>query len=422
VLGIITTSLEIIVMEIKITKTINKLTIVTFLSLVSLNSYSEVYKWTDENGKTHYGDKPSELDNTEDISDKLPTDNSYNSSLTKPPVLTLKNAELITEHVLVDINNTAHLPYISYRLQEPLLPDARFLTVRAMNDSLWFSGNTGLVEFELNSGQWLHYDSSHKLPGDMVSDLEVDFDKLILEVRDWTGANSLSSARYYSFSSGRFRESEKKVKDVRAGGRFTTDNSDLQRNDFADSIHSGGYTWVSTYGDKRRQIEGGVYKLKPVSKQGKFYSVKNGLAHDYCYSLVQTKDRSIWVSHWEEERGLSVLRHDRRNWEVITHSKEGIELGGVDINAIEHILLIGQQRALVIYDTESGHAYSINEAMGLPGYIVSDVYVDKNKIAWITAYTYGSKGQSKAGLMKIEYADMINLFKKLKSEALDDMS
>lgn len=41
------------------------------LSLVSVCSHSEVFKWTDAQGRIHYGDKPPANSKAEDLSDKI---------------------------------------------------------------------------------------------------------------------------------------------------------------------------------------------------------------------------------------------------------------------------------------------------------------------------------------------------------------
>lgn len=55
------------------------LTIITLLLLASINVQAEVYRWTDSNGKVHYGDKkPAEK--AENISDKIKQQNIDTSS------------------------------------------------------------------------------------------------------------------------------------------------------------------------------------------------------------------------------------------------------------------------------------------------------------------------------------------------------
>jgi hypothetical protein len=158
-----------------------------------------------------------------------------------------------------------------------------------------------------------------------------------------------------------------------------------------------------------------VSVLKPLTKRGKQYTVRDGLAHPYCYDITASENNSVWVTHWKPERGLSVLNKYSRKWNQLKTSRNDVELGGVTIAAADNYILIGQQRALVIYDKRSGLAFVLDEASGMPGRIVSDISVDDDNI-WASAYTYTNKGSSRGGLVKIARSELGGLFERMKDE------
>ena len=54
-----------------LTSTMARYLCAVFLYLLTSYALSEVYQWTDKNGRTHFGDRPPEKVNSENISEKL---------------------------------------------------------------------------------------------------------------------------------------------------------------------------------------------------------------------------------------------------------------------------------------------------------------------------------------------------------------
>jgi hypothetical protein len=284
-------------------------------------------------------------------------------------------------------------------------------------DSVWFASDIGLIQFSKPDEQWYLYDRHTKLPGDTVNDLTADGNRLLLKIYD--GKHVLKNLQYVSFDieKNRFEKSRKTFDQARAGGSYTVKNSDVLSNSVFNVLHYEGRVWL-TSGSLKGGTDnwtGGVSVLKPLTKRGKQYTVRDGLSHPYCYDIASSENNSVWVTHWKPERGLSVLDKYSRKWHQLKTSLNGIALGGVNIAAIDHYILIGQQRALVIYDKRSGLAFELDEAYGMPGRIVSDVTVDGDYI-WVSAYTYTSKGSSRGGLAKIARSELGGLFQRMKEE------
>jgi len=399
----------------------NKL-IICLLCLVtsywSCNALGDIYRWVDDEGHTHYGDKPSRADKAEDITEQVEDRNVYTSVIGETFFTPFKNNHGldVTKYFTREDHGTP-LPFTSYSLQEPLLPDARLLKMLHRKDSIWIASDIGLLQFSKLDEQWYLYDRRTKLPGDTVNDLTLDGNRLLLKIYD--GKHTLTNLQHISFDveRNRFEKSRKTFDQARAGGSYTVRNSDILSNTVFNVLRYEGKVWLTTGALKggTDNWTGGVSVLKPLTKRGKQYTVRDGLAHPYCYDITASENNSVWVTHWKPERGLSVLNKYSRKWNQLKTSRNDVELGGVTIAAAGHYILIGQQRALVIYDKRSGLAFELDEASGMPGRIVSDITVDDEYI-WVSAYTYTNKGSSRGGLVKIARSELGGLFERMNDE------
>lgn len=384
----------------------------------SNNASSEIYRWVDDEGNVHYGDNPSRADQAEDISERVENQNIYKSVIGEIPFSPYKHGRVVTSSVTRE-DHAALLAFTSYTLQEPLLPKARLLEMVHRKDSIWFASDIGQIQFSKPDEQWYVYDKRTGLPGDTVHHLTLDGDRLLLNIYDRAGAHRLINPRHFWFDveNHRFRKSAITYDQARAGGSYTVKNSDILSNTIFNILHYANKVWLTTAAmkDGTKEWTGGVSALKPSSKRGRQYTVRDGLAHPYCYDITSSENNSVWVTHWKPERGLSVLNKYSRRWHPLKTSRNGIELGGVKIAAVDHYILIGQQRALVIYDKRSELAFELDETCGMPGRIVSDITVDDGYI-WVSAYTYTSKDSNRGGLVKFARSDLDGLFERIKDE------
>jgi len=375
-----------------------------------------IYHWTDADGNVHYGDRPSRTEQAEEISGQIRELNIIESV----PVDTLFTPYAsgrhgsITQYVTKE-NHADPLVFTTYALQTPLLPEARLLRMAHRKGSIWFASDSGLIRFDKASEQWYLYDKRSGLPGDTVHDLVVTADnRLLLKIYDRSAPHQLINARHFWFDveSGRFRAGTVTTEQARTGGDYTVENSDILSNTIFNVLHYDNRVWItSATMDRDTQAwSGGVSALTPATGRGRQYTVRDGLAHPYCYDIAASENNSVWVTHWEPGRGLSILDNQSRRWKRLGTSRNGVALGGVHIVAVDHYILIGQQRALVIYDRQTGLAFELDESRGLPGHIVSDITVDDDFV-WVSAYTYGREGSIQGGLMKIARSELDSLFK-----------
>jgi len=388
-----------------------------FVFLLSTNVFAadNIYRWVDENGRIHFGDR-ADPKNADDISSELQPNVVKSNTPKDIKFPALRRGQDITASVIRDLRS-GQFPMTVYRLLPPLLPKGRLLHIVRRKDALWFASDIGLISFYPKEESWQLFNKRNGLPGDTAYNITSDRGRLFLQIYDRTKNNSLGNNRQYWFDveQGTFEKTRKTIDQVNARGSYTPKNSDALGYDFQKALFFKNRLWLTythIYDKNRTRQDGGVVALHPINKRGRQFTTRHGLAHGYVYDITASKNDSVWVTHWEEERGISYLNNGNNRWRVIKKSKNGIELGGVRIAAVDQFILIGQQRALVIYDRDTKLAYSINEADGLPGYIVSDILVDGNDI-WVTAYGYARGGSDRGGLVHIKRDQLKGFFQAL---------
>jgi hypothetical protein len=144
---------------------------------------------------------------------------------------------------------------------------------------------------------------------------------------------------------------------------------------------------------------GGVSRLNLVTDEWRSFTVKDGLSRGYSCDLA-VDDREVWVAHWHEEVGVSLLDLSTETWTSVRHSSNGIEVGGVVLENDGDTLWMGQQRGLVELDKESRQAKLYTEREGIPGYIISGIDAGEDAV-WAAAYSYDRDGVRSSGIVRI---------------------
>jgi ligand-binding sensor domain-containing protein len=161
--------------------------------------------------------------------------------------------------------------------------------------------------------------------------------------------------------------------------------------------------WVALRGDYVTETkdfrDGGVARLESASGRWTSFGASDGLARSYCCD-VAADVREVWVAHWEEEIGLSVLDRASGRWRKVATSANGLDVGGVCLALDGDTLWVGQQGGLVRLDRRTLAATVLHETDGLPGYIVSAVEVGADAV-WASVYAYGVGGVRDSGLVRI---------------------
>jgi hypothetical protein len=326
----------------------------------------------------------------------------------------------VTRHIRITEGGITGLPMTVYQLQEPLLPDARLLDFREYDQRLWFSGNSGLISFDFTTGQWWHITRQHGLPRDTAYQIESVNNGVLLSLYDWKD-RSLGNNLTAIFNASGFDKTPLSLIQAKNQSAAFPVKQKLQ-GATTDVVRASDFNWFCVRGKHAgRDIgfqHGGVIRQNTLTDETKEFSTADGMGDDYCTSIARTDNGAIWVSHWNEEAGLSYLSDGSENWQHKSISGNGIELGGPSVFAKGRYVFIAQQRGLVIYDPKTDVAYQVLEEHGLPGFIVADVQFSSDGDVWATSYRYtrNGRGQEMAGAVRFSFRDVVRMFGGEKSE------
>lgn len=321
--------------------------------------------------------------------------------------------KLAYEDVTAFIKKTEHPRMTTYLIRGPL-EHCQVLRLACYQQLIAVGTSRGLLIFDRSNEQWRLYDRRHGIPGDRVYHLGfTDDGQVLMEVLDHDGPHSVKDVGVFRFDlktnkavdihnikGNVFRIESGYVTNYSRGlnllelstGRmraFDKANSDLQQTDFGTALLEGDRLWVSHYGGTNYKGEpygGGVTNLHVVTGKGKHYSVEDGLGDKYVGDLAVNRD-SVWATHGQEKKGLSVLDRYSDKWTHIKKSNNNLDIGGVTIFLNGEYLWVGQQRGLLRLNTRTMNADRYTERDGLAGYIVSSLVKEGDRL-WVASYAY----------------------------------
>jgi len=156
--------------------------------------------------------------------------------------------------------------------------------IKELNNILWVATNGGVFEFNLKTGTSKHYSTDTDLPHNKINDIFIDSHGIVWIATKSNGLVSLNSDKHYKIEGSGELE-------------FMAITEDKK-----------GDLWAATYGD-------GIFEFRHDSLN--FYTEKNGLKSDYCYSLITDAEGNIWVGH---RLALSKINTDTRK--IMTYGPE----------------------------------------------------------------------------------------------------
>lgn len=138
--------------------------------------------------------------------------------------------------------------------------------IDSRDNILWLATNGGVISIDLRTGKKQHYSTDTGLPHNKINDIFIDSKGSVWIATKSNGLVSLNTER---------------DKKIQAEG-----NAELEFTCITEDKY--GQIWAGTYGD-------GLFEFKEDSLF--YYSEKDGLKSDYCYSLVTDEEGNIWVGH-----------------------------------------------------------------------------------------------------------------------------
>jgi ligand-binding sensor domain-containing protein len=194
------------------------------------------------------------------------------------------------------------------------------------------------------------------------------------------------------------------IRDLDGGllDRYTPESTGLLHGDVHAVRVSGETVWFAMLGDHIQETDdfegGGVTRFNRRTGEWRSWSVGDGLVRSYSCDLA-VGENEVWVAHWHEESGLSVLDRRTGKWMEVVRSDNGIELGGVHLALDGKTLWIGQQKGLVRYETDTRAATHYTEDEGFPGRIVGGIAVSGGAV-WVGAYSRDTDGVRSSGVAR----------------------
>ncbi len=299
-------------------------------------------------------------------------------------------------------------------------PQGVFVT----DSGLWIGSDQGLVRYDSSQKIWTFYERSAGVPGDSVRVFDVLPDaSVVVSVNNQTAPGYGSGSRGYRFhpTSAKWTEIPRSGfysylrvgdsiytaglgssgvsvydRDFQLKTTFKKENSGIIHLSIADLAYDGRNVWMSSYGTHQRESNefqgGGVSLFDPRLNSWSTYTTKNGLAHSYC-SKMDLDEKEVWLTHWQEDRGLSIFDRKKKSWRVLSAAKNGIPLGGTQIALDGEMAWIGNQRTpLIRYNRKTGEAkaYTRVGEGAMPGGVVGDIKVTPDETIVLL---WGTKGQ-----------------------------
>jgi WD40 repeat protein len=314
-----------------------------------------------------------------------------------------------------------------YRLTGKL-SDTQLFKLDVAKEAIWIGTDKGLLKHEPRTGRWTLYGRNTGIPGELIYEPKVIKGGIAVNLANRTGPGTVASAGLYLFnpeeeSWSRLTNSGwdlhwdgknlwngtgngVQLRHIESGKDIHYDrkNSGLIHNVVHDIEVSNQSVWFATLGDYIKEKDdfdgGGVSRLDLTTGEWDSYSIGDGLARSYCCDLT-LDNREVWVAHWHENRGLSVMDLKTRRWTKILKSVNGVDVGGVHLAIDGGALWIGQQRGVVKLDRATRQAVHYTDREGLPGHIVGGITVGRDAV-WATAYTYTGQNRYASGIIKFK--------------------
>ena len=268
-----------------------------------------------------------------------------------------------------DIEVERHKSLTGYQFKDEIL-SLKTYDIAGDANYLWIGSDRGLLRYDKKKGSWTLHGNPEGLPGDFAWDVHLRDGKVTAEVLTIPKLGHANPVGFFELRPDTLMwvniQRKSKPSDLIVENKYRCEAS------------------LGTYDEKSSDFKGGNVTCYSIPDEAlrKRFELSNGLSHGYCYKIAYMGNK-LWVSHWEENRGLSVIDMATDEVRVIKESKNGLALGGRDLAVDGRYIWVGQSTGVVRFNTETLEAsrYSAHDD-GLPGCWVSGIAVDNNAV-WV---------------------------------------
>jgi ligand-binding sensor domain-containing protein/serine phosphatase RsbU (regulator of sigma subunit) len=224
------------------------------------------------------------------------------------------------------------------------------ITSIAVYDQGFYLGTgDGIYKFDKNSHETGHFNTLNQLPHNSIACVFMDSHKRLLFATRTSGIYQLN-------------EKDEPV------NLFPVGASEIEFKSIAEDEE--GSIWAATYGD-------GVYRFKNDSV---YHITSNlGLRNDYCYSIVNGINHSMWIGH-----RVGISRINTENMRVTKYDMNMGITGDCNPNAvyksITGVLFFGTTEGLISYDPSKESKRKVPPFQNITRVLISDKAYDPDQL------------------------------------------
>lgn len=286
----------------------------------------------------------------------------------------------ITSHVGIENRDG----FTIYRFKSELQPLLTY-NISVDGDFLWLGSKSGLIRYDKKENVWKMFGKQEGMPGDFAWNVDAKNGQVIAQVETIPKPGFANSVGFF--------ELDPKLLKWKKTSRRNTERFLI--------IKEKGLRCEDPYGTFDQQIQdfkGGYvacYTIPDNILKNKF-DVASGLSNGYS-SGIRFAEEKLWVAHWHEDRGLSVIDLATDRVSVLKKSVNGLKVGGRKLLVDGQYLWVTQFNGVLKLNMKSLEATFYGD---LPGYQVSDIVMDGDVI-WVALHGNDCAGDcGESGLIK----------------------
>jgi len=229
-------------------------------------------------------------------------------------------------------------------------------SIAIYDKGFYLATGDGIYQFDNNYRETGHFTTLNQLPHNNISCVFIDSQKRVLFATRTNGVYQLNDAG-------------------EPVNIFPVGESEIEFKSISEDAQGG--IWAATYGD-------GVYRFKHDSVY--HITASLGLKNDYCYSIVNGNNNSMWIGH-----RVGISRINTENMRVTKYDMNMGITGDCNPNAVYKSnsgnLYFGTTEGLVTYDPSKESKRKIPPFQNITKVLISDKAFDPNQqIAIVLPY------------------------------------
>lgn len=215
-------------------------------------------------------------------------------------------------------------------------------TITGDGKNIWIATNGGVISYNISNGNRTKFTTTERLPHNKINDILVDSRGDIWIATRTNGLYSITSLQEFPIEANTELEFVSLVED------------------------KNGELWGATNGD-------GVFHFS--KKSLKYYSTRNGLLSNYCYSITSDREGNIWVGHSSGLSRIETVSETVRKYSAEQGINANSNYNATLINFRQN-LVIGTSKGIIEIDPSNERKNLSPPILNIIGLKISDVDYD----------------------------------------------